>query len=334
MKISLIGASENALVIAAFFKTAHIDVTVFDFSVSAQSHKKITVKGTNSFPASVITVYPICDFNRSFDAIFIFSPSINNLKLIPLIKKYNDKKVVILSFLENLNDNALIHSLFPLITRSAVCHFHSTKKSNHTVVLTTAEEELKFHAFDISSSNKLHHYELVEVKHVLDLIGQTKIVDERMNIKWSQAVFLVAIDRLAKALNCQYGDILHHPDALLIAIHLADEIARTAKKQKITLSKTTGVNFNKLIIDSDTKLTELVPIFKSIITSHRTSSPSFTFPEINDYDLIVDIIHYSRIKDQPTPYLDLLLHCLYSKKQQPFHENIQYFIPLLHGTAI
>lgn len=334
MKIALIGASENALVIAAFFKLAKIDATIFDFTVSPDATEKMTVKGAQFPNATVISIQTIAQFNECYDYIFIFSPITNNLQLIPLIKKHSTNKTMILSFLENLTDDALINSLFPLITKSAVCHFHASKKNDDTILLTTDPQEVKLHAFDISSPHQLHQNELEELKHILDFIGQTKIIDERMDIKWSQALFSVSIDRLAKALNCQYGDILHHSDALLIAIHLADEIVRIAKKQKVNLTKTTGINYNKLLIDSDTKQAELIPIFKSMLNSHRVSSSSFTFPDINDYDLIVDLIHFARLQDQPTPYLDLLLHCLYNQKQQPFHENIQNFIPLIHGTAI
>lgn len=334
MKIAIIGASETAVVIAAFLKQTQADSTIFDFSISDQSQKEIIVKGAPFPSASVIPIEPLSHFKTSYDYIFIFSPIVNNSQIIPLIKNNNNKNCIILSFQENLADDSLINSLFPFITKSAVCHFHATRKNDNTVLLTTDSEDLKFHAFDISSPNQLHQNQLVELKHFLDVIGQTKIVDERMNIKWSQALFLVTVDRLAQALNCQYGDILHHPDALLVAIHLADEIVRTAKKQKIPLSKTTKVNYNELMIDSDMKQAALIPIFKSIINSHRSSSSSFTFSDVNDTDLVVDIIHFARLHDQPTPYLDLLLHCLNNKQQSPFHENIQNFIPLIHGTAI
>lgn len=174
------------------------------------------------------------------------------------------------------------------------------------------------------------------IKHILDFIGQTIIVESHASIKWSKALFNASIDSLSSALNCLYGDIIQHPLALQVAVQLADEVARTAKKQQILLTTTTDINYNHFIIDSDCKMDELKTILYKAVSIHAASKSSLFEPNIPLHTINNSIKRYAIKVDQPTPFNDIIIDCLTTAQNTgslpAFHENIQLFEPLIKGS--
>lgn len=337
MKIAVIGATSHGMTLAAYLKTIYDDVTLVDLEIAPleaiQLHG-INVVGATTFQVNNIAVKTAEQLESDYDLIFIFSPSRSNSLLFPMIESKIKATCMIVSFQENLSDWRTIRTFTKQPVFSAVCHFQATLKNTHTVSITTDLEYFSRHAFDLCDYKQMHPFNAAEIKNILDAVGHTMLTSLPTNIKWSKTLFSSAIDRLSSALNCSYGDILHHSTALLTAIHIADEIVRTAKKRNIILSTTGGADFNDLIINSDTKLEELVPVFQTLILPHQYTRTNILKSELFEYDIIDDLVTEALKVDQPTPYLDLLSYCLHFLRDRPFHENIQLFEPLILGNTL
>lgn len=336
MKIAVIGANEAGILVAAKLQSANLDVALFKVHPETslqQLNDRVELYGMDSLQPSSIKLQTIEESKQLYDFIFLFSKPHFNNSLLPTIKKNLKKSTIIVSFQESLNDDVLTKILSPNLVITGVTHFQSFFKSNDKLMLTTDFKEFINHAFDLSYTDESILEDLFEVKTILDYVGQTKIISDHKNIRWTNALFLIAIDRLASALNCRYGDIHYHQTALSTSVHLADEITRTARKQQITLANSYSFDFNEFIIDSDVKYEQLMPNIKSIIQIHSMSQSSFYYSPLIKTDLIDEIIHFAQLNDQPTPYLELLRDCLRYRRLAPFHENIQKFAPLVDGTA-
>lgn len=319
MKIAIIGATGEGLTVAAYLQKTYTNVTIFD--VQIQPLEQIQLRGvtihTNQTLHIQIPVKTIEQFNAQYDFVFLFThPKYNNF-IFPLLKKQLCKNCFIISFQENLSDWDLVQYFSEHPVLSAVCHFKTYVKNHHQVVLTTSDHLLAYDAFAIYDYKPQQLYYAEEVKNVLDAVGYTQIVRAAGDIKWTQAVFSGAIDRLASALNCLYGDILYHPIALKTVVHLADEIVRIAKKYNIRLAKIHAFDYTIFMIDSDTKVTELIPIVKQLLEPHKKM-----FSDQNQ-DLIDELLEIAHLVDQPTPYLKTLARCL--QRRTDFHLNISSF---------
>lgn len=334
MEIAVIGASDNSPIVTGYLKNLHEHVTLIPISTSQEAVQEIIVRGTDLPFTPCIPFSKANQLDQTYDLILIFSPPAHNEYVIPLVKRQLKPTSVILSFQLNLSDQTLIEAFAPTHVISAVCHFHAFFRDDHTVFLTTQAEAMSRLGFTINSTNSQLNDTLVEMKNHLDFIAQTNIVGPTKNIKWSHAISIVAFNRLSSALNCSYGDILHHEIALKTAIHLADEVGRIAHKHRVDLATVGDVNFNDLIIDSDTKMDELTTIFKGFLQAHTTSESNFKYSEEQPSDIIDELIHYARMVDQPTPYIDILNHCLHFSQKAEFHENIQLFSPLVRGLSV
>lgn len=335
MKIAIIGANETGSFIAAKLYAANFDVSLFkvhqeNILQEIIEDSEFTLVNSTKPP---LVIQMIEQFTANFDFIFLFSNPQFNIFALPIIKKNLKKNSVIISFQERLDDQLLRDEINSNFVITGVFHFQSLFKANHSVKLTTDLAQINDHAFDLAIDDTHDAEDYLEVKAILDYIGQTQLISANKNIRWTRALFLIAVDRLASALNCRYNDILHHPIALSTSIHLADEIMRTAKKQKIQLSTSYSLDFNAFIIDSDYKYDELVPMFKSTIQIHSISQSAFTYSTFIPTDLLDEVLAIAHAYDQPTPYLDLLSECLRYRHLSPFHENIQQFAPLVNGTA-
>lgn len=334
MEIAVIGASDTSIVVTGYLKNLHDHVTLIPTSTTQEMMQEITVRGTNLPVAPCIPFSNIKKSHTLYDLILIFSPPSHNNVTIPLVQKILKPETTILSFQLTLSDDVLVQTFAPNHVVSAICHFHAFFRDYKTVFLTTKIEEMSRQGFTISSVNEETNYSLLEVKNHLDFIAQTNIIRPTKNIKWSQALSTIAFNRLSSALNCSYGDILHHDIALKTAVHLADEVVRTASKYKINLITVNDVNFNQLIIDSDSKTDELTNVFKLFLNAHTTSESKFKYDDEHPTDIIDEIIYYARQVDQPTPYIDVLSHCLHFSQKASFHENIQLFEPIVRGLSI
>ncbi|MBQ0140170.1 MAG: hypothetical protein KBT36_12860 [Kurthia sp.] len=334
MEIAVIGATVISSVIAGYLKNSHGNVTCIAVPNSTDTVKEFTVKGTNLPVTPRISFSTLDSLDGTYDFILIFTQPNQNEAIIPAIKKQLKKTTIILSFQLTLSDDTLVKAFSENPVISAICHFNASYRGRDMVFLTTKSHEMQRHGFNIQSTNEQHWDELIETKNFLDFIAQTNIIGPSKNIKWSYALYLVAFDRLASALNCSFGDILHHKIALETSIHLADEVGRIAHKHYKELIQLDTIDFNKLMIDSDTKTEEISTQFKELLQAHITSESTFKYDDRHPTDIIDELIYHARKIDQPTPYIDILSHCLHYSQKAPFHENIQIFEPLVKGLAI
>lgn len=328
MKIAIIGATGKGLTVAAYLQKIYPDVTILDVPMEPLEQiqsRGVTIYSSTTFLTNFV-VKPIEACASDYDFVFLFAHPFYNKNILPILKSTLQQRCFIVSFQENLSDWELIQSFqnFPVL--SAVCKFETYVKQHHQVVVTSPHTSLNQVAFDLYDSHPSYFYYAEEVKSVLDTIGCTQIVRTAFDIKWTQAIFSGAIDRLASALNCLYGDILHHPIALQSSIHLVDEIVRIAKKYNITLAKTSELDYAALMIDSDTKIAELIPIIEKLLLPYQK------IPSNQDAYLIDELLEVASLVDQPTPYLETLAHCLHEKNEEDFHRNIACFQPLVTGT--
>lgn len=334
MNIAVIGVSGISSVVTGYLKTLHTNVKLINIPSSNNVEGELTVRGTNLPIAPPISLSTIHELEGFYDFILIFSTPDQNDRVLPYLKPHLKETTIILSFQLTLSDEKLIQAFPSNPVISAICHFNASYRANDVVFLTTNVNTLEYHGFDISSNNRQYSNELLEAKNFLDFIAQTNIIGATKNLKWSYALYIITFDRLASSLNCSYGDILHHKIAFKIAIHLADEVARIATKHQIELVTFDEINLNELVIDSDTKIEEIGEMFKTFLQSHLASESYFKYNDDYPRDIIDELIYYARKVDQPTPYMDLLSHCLHFSQQAPFHENIQIFEPLVKGAAI
>lgn len=328
MKIAIIGATGKGLTVAAYLQKIYPDVTILDVPMEPLEQiqlRGVTIYSTTTFHTNFV-VKSIEACASDYDFVFLFAHPFYNKDILPILKSTQHEKCFIVSFQENLSDGDLIQSFqnFPVL--SAVCKFEAYVKQHHQVVVTSPYASLDQYAFDVYDSHPSHFYYGEEVKSVLDAVGFTQIIRTTFDIKWTQAIFFGAIDRLASALNCLYGDILHHPIALQSSIHLADEIVRIAKKYNITLARTSELDYATLMIDSDTKIAELMPIIEKLLIPYQK------IPSNQDAYLIDELLEVATLVDQPTPYLETLAHCLHEKNEEDFHRNIACFQPLVTGA--
>lgn len=334
MKIAIISNTETGMFVAGKLFAASLDVTLFDITPARKQSSTINTDIKSSIQLPEVNWQLIEDFKQIYDYIFLFSNNKLNSTIIPIIKDKIKRDCVIISFQNQLSDDSLKRELAPNLVLTGATNFQISINPLNKIVLTTDHTEFLLHAFDLSSTSAAFSEDMLEAKNILDYVGQTFIVKKSINIRWSQALFSISIDRLSSALNCCYGDIMYHDIALQTSIHLADEVARTAKKQQIKLANSYSTRFNDLIIDSDSKFKELITSFKAMIQINHKSRSTFKYTEQNEIDYIDEIIHYAKINDQPTPYLELLRDCLHYQKSAEFHENIQKFAPLIEGRAV
>lgn len=339
MKIAIVGATPTGTVVAAFLKDHFSDVTLINVHLSpleAIQIRGIAVSGTSSLYTPNIKVKSIEQYDANYDIIFIFSPVEYNDTILPIIKSKTKKECIIVSFQEALSDNPLIKALHPIPIISGVCHFQAHFKELHKVNITTDSDELAMHAFDLSDPKDPQGFDILNIKSILDYIGQTIIVDKKASIKWSKAVFNASVDSLSNALNCSYGDIIQHPLALQIAVQLADEVVRTAKKLQIDLTNTNDINYNDFLIDSDSKIDVLANKLFKLVSKHSASKSAGASSKEPFENINSSIIRVAKKVDQPTPFNDIVLKCLQTisitGEEAAFHENIQLFEPLIKGS--
>ena len=134
--------------------------------------------------------------------------------------------------------------------------------------LTSPFENVKALAFEIGEIDGTMRPRLAQIKGILQAVGETKVMDNLMGIRWNKVLQNSCFSGMSAALNCTFGDVLANPKAMDCLAHIADEVIKVCHAQGYRMVEAFGEDFESLELRSNNDIPEKMALFHRVWDPH------------------------------------------------------------------
>ncbi len=215
--------------------------------------------------------------------------------------------------------------------------FGATWVSPGVSMLTSSYEVLQKFAFDIGEIDGTITPRIKEIKEILDNVGNTEIMPNLMDVRWTKLLMNATFSGMSTALGCSFGDVLDNEIAMNALAYVADETIKAARANGHKMVHMQGNDMGFLEIRENETPADKLDFYNEVWTKHRGLKASM----LQDLEKVipceVDYINgfvSRKGKDGgvATPYNDLIVSLIKAAENNKtipdFKSNIIKFLQL------
>lgn len=340
MRIAVLGSGSLGTIIGAFIAKGGQAVELIDVNqahVDKLNKSGAKIVGTTELTVPVRAITPN-EMSGTYDLVLLLTKQIYNKPILSNLLPFLGKESVVCSLQNGIPEKNVVSAVGRDRVVGGSVKFGATWVEPGISRLTTIWDKFKSHAFEIGELDGTITERILNIKHVLDLVGNTNVSDNLVGTKWSKLMVNAALSGMSTALGCTYGDVLNNESGIISTIYLADETIKVAHARGIKLASINGINISSLEINNKSELEDRINQLRHILKPQYLNKASMLQDlekgKKTEIDYINGIIlQYANGTGIRTPYNDLVVKLIKQAEQAKnipnLETNIQYFNELI-----
>jgi 2-dehydropantoate 2-reductase len=339
MRIAVLGAGSLGTIIGAFIandgdQTVEL-IDVNEAHVDELNKSGAKIVGTTELIAPVRAITPK-EMSGTYDLVLLLTKQMFNQSALRHLLPFLGEKSVVCSLQNGVPEENVVSVIGSERVVGGSVEFGATWVEPGVSRLTTEFHKVKENAFQIGELDGTITERILNIKAVLDFVGNTTVSDNLMGTKWSKLTINVALSGMSAALGCTFGDVLNNEFGVISAAHLADETIKVAHAKGIILSPMSGFDISSLEINNESEIQHRINQLRYILKPQALLKASMLQDleksKITEIDYINGIIpQYAKGIGLSTPYNDLVIKLVKQAEQTKFIPNFETNIRFFKG---
>mgnify|MGYP001627143865 FL=1 len=340
-RAAIIGAGSLGTIIGALMTKGGRPVELVDTN---QAH----VRALNAGGACISGHLTLCQPVRAimpeqmrgpYDLVFLLNKQTANPRVLSDLAPHLHDDSTVCTLQNGIPEPSVASVLNPRRVIGGTVGFGATWLGPGHSSLTTAADVVRDHAFEIGALDGQDSRRLALARDYLGCVGQTRVLDDLMGVRWSKLLMNATFSGMSAALGCDFGDVLDNRTAVWSVMHIAAEVVRAAQADGHRMAPMQGEDFGRFARPGDDAAT--FAMIHRIWDPHRMLRASMlqdlekrTDTEIDFINGLVCAVGWRH--GFATPFNDLvtrLVRDAQSTRTVPDFGNIRLFAELLDATA-
>lgn len=317
MRIAVLGAGSLGTIIGALITKGTMgkhEVILIDANkehVQALNEKGATITGFLELNVPVKAITPDQMEGRYDLVILLTKQTFNHIALKQVLPHLHENSTVC-TLQNGVPEEYVASYVGKERTVGGAVGFGATWKGPGVSILTSSYETLKNFAFDIGEIDGSITPRIKMVKEILDNVGNTEIMTNLMNIRWTKVLMNATFSGMSAALGCTFGDVLDNDEAMHALAYIADETIKTAHACGNKMVHMQGEDMEFLEIKEGEKTADKMAFYKKVWDPHRPLKASMLQDLEKKIPCEIDYINgfvarKGREQNIPTPYNDIVV---------------------------
>jgi 2-dehydropantoate 2-reductase len=248
MRTAILGAGSLGIIIGALIARSGRQVDLIDSyrdNVDALNADGATVTGFMelNIPVTAITSEQM---EGCYDLIILLTKQTANATALTELLPHLHGESVVCTLQNGVPEEAVASFVGRERTIGGAVMFGATWVKPGVSMLTSPYQSMQTLAFEIGEMDGVMRPRLERVKDVLQAVGETKVMDNLIGIRWNKVLQNSCFSGMSAALNCTFGDVLANPKAMECLAHIADEVIKVCHAQGYRMVEAFGEDFESL----------------------------------------------------------------------------------------
>ena len=270
MRTAILGAGSLGTIIGALIaKSGHqIDlIDSYQENVDALNANGATITGFLDLNVPIKALVPQ-DMEGYYDLIILLTKQTANATALPEILPFLHKDSVVCTLQNGVPEEAVASYVGKERTSGGAVMFGATWVKPGVSMLTTPFNIVQGLAFEIGEMDGVIRPRQQQIKDILGAVGETKVMDNLMGIRWTKVLQNSCFSGMSAALGCTFGDVLHNPKAMECLAQIADEVIKVCHAQGYRMVEAFGEDFESLELQSKADIPEKMALYHRVWENH------------------------------------------------------------------
>lgn len=249
-RLAIMGCGSLGTILGAYISKGGRQVDLIDANrehVDAlnKNGAKIQVLGKDSFTVPVKAITPD-EMEGIYDIFIYMAKQTYNDAAIPQMLAHANDKTLICTFQNGIPELAVCKQFDPDRVMGAPVLWGATWVEPGVSNLTQSAESVKEAAFTLGSVNGEVTKEVLEVKGILELMGNVDISQNLMGQRWCKLLMNSTFSGMSAVLGGTFGDVSRSDEAMKCVAYIGRESVRACKASGIQMEEYHGNDFTEI----------------------------------------------------------------------------------------
>jgi 2-dehydropantoate 2-reductase len=339
MRVAILGAGSLGTIIGALITKGvdqNTEVVLIDVNkahVEALNTSGATITGHLETNIPVKAIVPD-NMEGIYDLVVLLTKQTFNDQALKPLLNHLDENSTVCTLQNGIPEEFVASYVGKERTVGGAVGFGATWVSPGVSMLTSSYETVQRFAFDIGEINGEVTERIKKVQQVLSHVGNTEIMTNLMDVRWTKVLMNATFSGMSAALGCTFGEVLDNEKAMHALAYVADEVIKTANKNGNKIVFMQGKEMSDLEILKGQSPKDKMDFYHEVWGRHRALKASMLQDLEKGIPCEIDFINgYVAQKGREfgieTPYNDKIVELVKeaeAKKIVPsFDENIKRF---------
>lgn len=339
MRIAILGAGSLGTIIGALITKgsgSDHDVVLIDSNeahVKELNNSGATITGFLETNVPVKAIMP-AEMSGIYDIVILLTKqTFNDVALKPLLK-HLDENSTVCTLQNGIPEEFVAEYVGKSRTVGGAVGFGATWIKPGVSMLTSSYETVQNFAFDIGEIDGQVTPRILKVKDVLSHVGNTDVMTNLMDVRWTKVLMNATFSGMSAALGCTFGEVLDNRTAMEALAYVADEVIKTANAHGYKMVFMQGKEMSDLEILKDETPADKFDFYHEVWGRHRALKASMLQDLEKGIPCEIDFINgfvarKGKEKGLYTPYNNLIVSLVKEAEKHKvvpkFEENIKHF---------
>jgi 2-dehydropantoate 2-reductase len=270
MRTAILGAGSLGIIIGALIAKSGQKIDLIDSykeNVDALNANGATVTGFLDLNVPVKALVPE-QLEGHYDLVILLTKQTANATALTEILPYLHKESVVCTLQNGVPEEAVASYVGKERTVGGAVMFGATWVKPGVSMLTSPFAKVQELAFEIGEMDGVIRPRQQKIKEILAAVGETKIMDNLMGIRWNKVLQNSCFSGMSAALGCTFGDVLASPKAMECLAHIADEVIKVCHAQGYRMVEAFGEDFESLELESSADIPGKMALYHRVWDPH------------------------------------------------------------------
>lgn len=270
MRTAIIGVGSLGTIIGALIAKSGKQIDLIDSNeehVEALNKSGATITGAFDFTVPVHAYMP-AQMSGMYDLVFLLAKQTANHDILTRLRPCLHAESVVCTLQNGIPEFEVADIIGKERTIGGAVGFGAAWVKPGISALTSSYESVRDFAFEIGEIDGIMRPRLDLVQAYLSAVGQTKICDDLMGVRFSKLLMNVTFSGMSAALGCTYGEVLENDKAMKCVAFIADECIKVAHAKGVHMVEMQGQDLEFFELNSPADIPDKMPIYKKIWSQH------------------------------------------------------------------
>lgn len=266
MRTAILGAGALGIIMGALITKGGYPVDLVDSykeNVDALNANGATVTGFLELNVPVTALTPD-QVEGCYDLVLLLTKQTNNDAALTKFLPHLHKDSIVCTLQNGIPENSVASYVGQDRTIGGAVMFGATWEKPGVSRLASPYENTRKCAFTIGEMDGALRPRMQQVKEILETIGETEIITNLVEVRWTKLLMNATFSGMAAALNCSFGDVLTSPKAMECVAHVADETVKVCHTQGYRMVEVLGESFDNFELTTDADIPRKIQVFRRL----------------------------------------------------------------------
>jgi 2-dehydropantoate 2-reductase len=334
MNVAIYGAGSLGTILGAYITKSGKEIDLIsrnEAHIKALKANGARITGTVDLSVPVNALMP-SEISKRYDIIFLLTKTVDNTGAVESCAGFLSTDGIICTMQNGLPEMQVAEVIGEERTFGCTIEWGATMLGDGVCELTSEPDSITF-GLGSFSKNKDNN-KLLDIKELLESMGQVKIEENFIGARWSKLLINSSFSGMSAVLGCTFGEAAENKASRICIQKIIKECIDVAKRAEIRIEPVQGKDICKLL-DYNSGIKELISflIIPIAIRKHRLLKASMLQDLEKGKKCEVDgingvVCRYGEKYSVPAPYNKMVvevIHDIEAGKTRPGFHNLERF---------